>query len=44
MAKTVKVEALENFSTAKPPKYWSIKIIEGFTADNGIYIKTNTIF
>ena len=43
MAKSVKVEALENFSTAKPPKYWSIKIIEGFIADNGIYIKPNTI-
>ena len=43
MAKTVKVEALANFSTANPPKTWRVKIIEGFVADNGIAIHPNTI-
>lgn len=43
MAKNVKVEALKDFSTANPPKTWRIKVLEGFTADNGIVVSQNTI-
>lgn len=42
-AKTVKVEALSDFSTANPPKTWKLKVIEGFVADNGTVIHDNTI-
>lgn len=42
-AKSIKVEALDNFSTKNPPKNWRIKILEGFITDNGIYIKPNTV-
>lgn len=42
-AKNIKVEALSDFSTAKPPKTWKLKVIEEFTADNGIYVPANTI-
>lgn len=44
MAKTVKVEALSNFSTANPPKTWKLKVVEGFVADNGIVVHQGTIF
>lgn len=43
MAKNVKVEALNGFSTVNPPKTWKIKILEGFVTDNGIAIHPNTI-
>ena len=43
MAKSVKVEALSNFSTANPPKTWKLKVLEGFVADNGIVVHPNTI-
>lgn len=42
-AKNVKVEALSDFSTANPPKTWKVKIIEGFTTDNGMAIGSNTV-
>ena len=43
MAKSVKVEALSDFSTANPPKTWKLKVIESFVADNGKAIHANTI-
>jgi hypothetical protein len=43
MAKNIKVEALANFSTANPPKTWKVKVLEGFVADNGVVIHTNTV-
>ncbi len=43
-AKSIKVEALSDFSTANPPKYWQIKTVEGFTTKNGYYIKEGSIF
>lgn len=43
LAKSVKVEALADFSTVNPPKNWSVKILEGFVADNGIVVHPNTI-
>ena len=43
MAKNIKVEALEDFSTVNPPKTWKVKVLEGFVADNGIVVHQNTI-
>ena len=43
MAKNVKVEALDKFSTANPPKTWRVKVLETFVADNGITINAGTI-
>lgn len=43
LAKSVKVEALSDFSTANPPKTWKLKIIEGFATDNGQMVHPNTI-
>lgn len=43
MAKNIKVEALANFSTANPPKTWKVKVLEGFVADNGVVVHTNTV-
>lgn len=43
MAKNIKVEALGNFSTSNPPKTWKVKVLEGFTADNGVVIHANTV-
>ena len=43
MAKNIKVEALSNFSTVNPPKTWSVKVLEAFTADNGMIIHGGTI-
>ena len=43
-AKTVKVEALSNFSTANPPKTWKLKVVENFVTDNGIVVHQGTIF
>ena len=43
MAKSVKVEALSDFSTENPPKIWKIKVVEGFIADNGYQVIENTI-
>jgi len=42
-AKSIKVQALNDFSTENPPKTWRIKVLESFTMDNGIYVKANTI-
>lgn len=42
-AKNVKVEALSDFSTANPPKMWQLKIVEGFTTENGMNIPSNTV-
>ena len=44
LAKTVKVEALSNFSTANPTKTWKLKVVDGFVADNGITVHAGTIF
>ena len=44
LAKTVKVEALSNFSTANPTKTWKLKVVDGFVADNGIIVHAGTIF
>lgn len=43
MAKNIKVEALDNFSTANPSKTWKVKILEGFTADSGVVVHPNTV-
>ncbi len=43
MAKNVKVEALSKFSTVNPPRVWKIKVLETFTADNGIVIHNGTV-
>ena len=43
MAKNVKVQAMSNFSTANPPKVWKVKVLETFTADNGVIVHKNTI-
>ncbi|MBE7711179.1 MAG: hypothetical protein E7Z92_03460 [Cyanobacteria bacterium SIG31] len=43
MAKNVKVQAVDDFSTVNPPKVWKVKVLETFTADNGITIHANTI-
>lgn len=43
MAKNIKVEALDNFSTANPPKTWKVKVLETFVADNGVTIHQGTI-
>ena len=43
MAKNVKVEALDDFSTANPPSVWRVKIVEGFTTDSGFTINTDSI-
>ena len=42
-AKNVKVEALEDFSTANPPKTWQVKIVEGYTTKNGFTVYANSI-
>lgn len=42
-AKNVKIEAMDDFSTVNPPKTWKVKVLEGFTADNGIVVHKNTI-
>ena len=43
MAKNIKVQAMNDFSTANPPKTWKIKVLEGFVADNGVVVHTNTV-
>lgn len=43
LAKNIKVEALEDFSTLNPPKTWSVKVLESFVADNGVVVDANTI-
>lgn len=44
LAKTVKVEALSDFSTANPSQTWRLKIVEGFVTDNGITVHQGTVF
>lgn len=43
LAKNIKVEALDKFSTKNPPKTWKVKVLETFVADNGIVIHQGTI-
>ena len=35
-AKNVKVRATEDFSTANPPKIWSIELVDGFESKDGM--------
>lgn len=43
MAKSIKVQAMSNFSTVRPPKVWKVKILESFVADNGIVVHQDTV-
>lgn len=43
MAKSVKVEALSDFSTENPPQFWRLKVVEGFVADNNFVVHPNSI-
>ena len=43
IAKNIKVEAVTSFSTAKPTKTWSVKIVESFIMKNGFQIHANSI-
>lgn len=43
MAKSLKVEALSDFSTATPPKMWKVKVIEGFVTEDGFILHPNSI-
>lgn len=42
-AKNVKVEAMSDFSTENPPETWQLKIVEGFTANNGFVVYAGSI-
>ena len=43
MAKSVKVEAMSDFTTENPKSNWQVKVLEGFVADNGIVVHPNTV-
>lgn len=43
MAKSVKVEALEDFSTQNPPKTWQVKIVEGFVTKEGVQVYADSV-
>ena len=43
IAKSVKVEALSDFSTENPPQFWRLKVVEGFVADNNFVVHPNSI-
>lgn len=43
MAKSVKVEALSDFSTENPPKIWQVKILESFVANDGFEVNAGSI-
>ena len=43
-AKSVKVEALSDFTTENPSSTWRLKVIDGFITDNGIIVHSGTIF
>lgn len=43
MAKNVKVEALEDFSTLNPPKTWQVMIVDGFETKEGISVYSGSI-
>ena len=43
IAKSVKVEALSDFSTANPSKTWKVKIVEGFVLNDETVVHPNTI-
>jgi len=43
LAKSVKVEALSDFSTENPPKMWQVKILESFVAKEGFIVKEGSI-
>lgn len=42
-AKSIKVQAMKDFSTANPPKVWKIKVLETFTAESGLIVHQNTV-
>ena len=42
-AKNIKLEALNDFSTANPPKYWQVKVVENVTLKNGFEICKGSI-
>lgn len=43
MAKTIHVQALENFSTANPPKVYSVKVLDELVLDENTTLKENDI-
>lgn len=43
MAKCIKVEALSDFSTEKPPETWAVKVIHGFTMKSGEVVPEGAI-
>lgn len=43
MAKNVKVQAMSNFTTAKPPVTWNLKIMETFTTKTGFEVVAGSI-
>ena len=43
LAKNIKVEAMSDFSTANPPKTWSLKIVDDFVTKNGDEIYSGSI-
>ena len=43
MAKTIHVQALENFSTANPPKQYSVKVLDELVLDENITLQENDI-
>lgn len=42
IAKNVKVQATSDFSTANPPKTWTLRVIEDFTAKNDFCVKAGS--
>ncbi len=43
MAKNVKVEAMSDFSTANPPKTWTLKVVEPVTTDDDYTIEVGSL-
>ena len=42
-AKSIKVQAMKDFSTANLPKVWKTKVLETFTAESGLIVHQNTV-
>ena len=42
-AKNVKVEAMSDFSTANPPKTWTLKVVEPVSIDDGYIVETGSL-
>lgn len=42
-AKNIKLEAMNDFSTANPPKYWKVKVIEDAELKNGFVVHKDSI-